>query len=799
MGDDNSGNAKGGWLKRLGEWLFGSRSSGLPPQPSGPPDAASYRSRGNPGTSPKLPSSARSEPLDVGYTLIPDTSWDGLGIDPPSALDANLCLIVALLEARDFEQVFRRTGIRVDKDGKMIKQRFPLFLELRPRTGIDVEFIPNLLQKLAADGVHLWIAPAYFDAGTNPKLTHITGQLLLGEPDSRDLAAFDDANTLREKLVKLIKTKEFARVSLPTPLQPCADESLRDVALPPDRKFNATTLDGGGVIVGVIDDGCALAHLDFLIPGTAKSRIKYLWDQARTNPASSWTIPSDANGKQDFPGYELTNKAINDAISYPGNMSGAVINEDKVYDHLKYSIDDLQSHGTHVMGIAAGNGQSAMGCEGVASAADIIFVQLPRQLIDEGGPLLEDSILDGVRYIVARAAMLGTSSGAAPCVINISYGGYSGPHDGTTPLASGIDEILNGQTDRAVVVSAGNGFEVDCHAMVQGLKPLATSKPLRWVLRAEDPTSNVLEVWYDGQAKLECRITLPGASTPLGPVGLGQHFRIARKSDGHIIGWISHVGTNTGFDLNYIRIFLMPTAGSRPPVKVAGSLQVPILPFPPTAPAPPGIWRVGFKNVGTANVTFHSWIERDDSGRPSKAPRQQSHFDPADADPGYTLAGLATGKSAICVGAYNTATQEVCRYSACGPTRDFRTQRKPDVCAPAEEDVAGHGVLCTSARRAQPTRMNGTSAAAPQVAGLVALMLQYNRAAGKPPIPADNIRDLLIAGAEAAQTQLPPPPRVLQYNRHQDADSTRPVKQQSVWADLIGAGKINVVETLKLL
>jgi hypothetical protein len=340
MGDDNSGNAKGGWLKRLGEWLFGRRSTGSAPQRPVSPEADSQRSGGNTGPSPKLPSSARSEPLGADYTLVPDTSWDSLGIDPPSALDPNLCLIVALLEASDFEQVFRRTGIRVNDDGKIKKQRLPLFLELRPRTGIDVDFIPKLIETLAGDGVQLSIAPAYFDAGTNPKLTHITGQLLLGGPDAGDLAAFDDANTLRVKLVKLIKTKEFARVSLPTPLQPCADESLRDVALPPDRKFNATTLDGSGVIVGVIDDGCALAHLDFLEPGTVKSRIKYLWDQARPAPAPGWTIPRNASGNQDFYGYELTNLAIDAAISYPGNMSGAVINEDKVYEYLNYPIVD---------------------------------------------------------------------------------------------------------------------------------------------------------------------------------------------------------------------------------------------------------------------------------------------------------------------------------------------------------------------------------------------------------------------------------------------------------------------------
>ena len=93
--------------------------------------------------------------------------------------------------------------------------------------------------------------------------------------------------------------------------------------------------------------------------------------------------------------------------------------------------------------------------------------------------------------------------------------------------------------------------------------------------------------------------------------------------------------------------------------------------------------------------------------------------------------------------------------------------------------------------------MNGTSASAPQVTGLVALMLQYNHDVGNPQLPAADIRANVIAGAEAAQKLPPPPPRILQYNRHQDADETRLIKQQDVWDDLIGAGKVNVVETLK--
>jgi subtilisin family serine protease len=209
-------------------------------------------------------------------------------------------------------------------------------------------------------------------------------------------------------------------------------------------------------------------------------------------------------------------------------------------------------------------------------------------------------------------------------------------------------------------------------------------------------------------------------------------------------------------------------------------------------PAPSGIWSIQLENVGAQHeATFHAWIERDDAGHPSGARRRQSQFDTRDSSPDYSLAGLATGLHTIVVGGYNTATQEVCRYSACGPTRAtaaIPSRAKPDVCAPAEEDVAGRGVLSASSRRGQPTRMNGTSASAPHVAGTIALMFQYRDHVRGGPLGADQIRHKLKAAAHTAS---------LQQNRHQLADQTRLLKQKNVpWGDVIGAGKIDITGSL---
>ncbi len=453
-----------------------------------------------------------------------------------------------------------------------------------------------------------------------------------------------------------------------------------------------------------------------------ESRVIALWDQARTDPTGGWQAAPGNLG-----GLELTKAVIDTAIQSAEISNGDALDEDAVYRKLNYAIADLASHGTHVMDIAAGNGCAPMCSEGVAPGAGIIFVQLPAAAITSGGSALANRIVDGVKYIFDKA-------GAKPAVINISYGGYAGPHDGTSIVEAAIDAALT-QPNRAVVVAAGNGFEADCHA--HGL--LAHQHDTltrRWVLKPQDPTPNDLEIWYNGDARLELRLTAPDGTTA-GPVALGakpQKIKIGSKT----VGRIRHKTTTAGDRPNLITIKLNQTTPEEPGMS--------------SHPAPSGIWEIRLENTGLVAAKIDAWIERDTSGRPGGARRQQSHFHPDDADARGTLASYATGRLAVAVGAYNTATQEVCRYSACGPTRDGRN--KPDVLAPAEEDAAGGGILCASSRGALPTRMNGTSASAPQVSGLVALLFQYAAAIGVA-LSAEAVLTLLRAGAARPRLRRP--------------------------------------------
>jgi subtilisin family serine protease len=720
------------------------------------------------------------------FKLVDDTSWTGLDIDT-GRIDPGIRLVAALIDAGDAAQLFRRTGMRLGADGMIANPSLPLFLEIGPDRRTEVlEALGGA--RIESQGFSLSFARAYLkEVESNPRLRVIAARF--GWSQRPIAMSSEGGRGLRHAIASLLRQGGVKRLTLPSALQPTLEASLYDMEMPPDRRPHGQKLTGKGVIVGVIDDGCAFAHPNFLQPGTLQSRILFLWDQAGPKPPQNSPYWSDPGN---FPGRELTRAKIDAALA--AFAANGRVDDERLYEALGDDIE-LSAHGTHVLDIAAGNGASLMGYEGVANEADIIFVQLPRDLVEQGGAVLEDSILDGVHYVFERAA-------GKQAVVNISFGGYCGPHDGSSGLASGIDAELQGKPGRAVVVSAGNGFEADCHS--KGTLVAGEFQELVWLLRPEDPTSNQVEIWYEGAAQLELLLKPPDSAALQPPVGPNQWKVITRTSDNKVIGWITHEHVaGSGAGSNVIRINLGCTAGedgSQPKAvgpgnQQQGNQQQGMPPLPSlAAPVPSGAWTLRLRNPpGKPTANFHAWIERDDMRRRRRRRGQQSRFREEDADAMSTVADLGTGGLVICVGAHNTASSEMCRYSACGPTRDGRP--KPDLTAPAEETASGGGVLCASARRGRPARMGGTSAAAPHVAGLVALIMQITDGAR---LTADAILRRLTAGAVAARGKARPPVRELHPNTHQEVDAHRNGRRQADhFPTVIGAGKVNVPESTR--
>lgn len=185
--------------------------------------------------------------------------------------------------------------------------------------------------------------------------------------------------------------------------------------------------DGAGVVVGIIDEGIDYTHPDFR-DEFGRTRIKYLWDQAIIN--------FDANTQAQPYGY---------GKEYIGSQ----------IDTSTQHFDSPFSHGSHVAGIACGNGLAVNNYKGVAPKSNMVIVKMNLNRPDNE---FLSSLVDAVKYIFDRADDLNM-----PAVINISLGTYFGSHDAKDIQALAIENLISAKPGRVVVCSAGNAGTAPLH------------------------------------------------------------------------------------------------------------------------------------------------------------------------------------------------------------------------------------------------------------------------------------------------------------------------------------------------
>lgn len=492
-------------------------------------------------------------------------------------------------------------------------------------------------------------------------LSEVRQPVIIGAIDTADWIVTGRIPVSRIERVRtqpIVKSLKAAQPMRPMLATATSETEAQPAQLPAARQGTG----GKGVVVGVVDYGGDFAHRNFR-RANGKTRLLWLWDQNGGNsPGSPF-------------GYGVEHAAadINTALNQPSP-----------YSALNYS-PGAQSHGTHVMDIAAGNGNGSS-VPGMAPDADLIFVNVTHER-DPDNPedIIKTSFGDSVTLLEALKYIF-DKAGAQPAVINVSLGTNGGPHDGTTLVDQGIDTLLTAAPNRAVVIAASNAFDDGIHAA--GVVPAAGSLDLPWEVAQTLFRPIELELWYAGADRLSVELIGPsGAALTVAAPGETKQVVIGTQ----LVALVANRLNDPNNHDNMIGVFLMGgMPGGRYTVRLTG------------VGVPPG----GFPAGGA----FHAWIERDNAF--------QSSF-PAPNDNTHTIGSISCGQKVISVGSYdaNSATRQISYFSSAGPTRDNRN--KPEISAP------GHNVWAASSLTGTGVRPDsGTSMASPGVAGIVALVLE---------------------------------------------------------------------------
>ncbi|NUQ70518.1 MAG: S8 family serine peptidase [Chthonomonadales bacterium] len=394
-------------------------------------------------------------------------------------------------------------------------------------------------------------------------------------------------------------------------------------------------------------------------------------------------------------------------IRYPNGASvGTVYTRDQLTQDLRGASSvignrDLNGHGTSCAGIAAGNGNNLKRNIGVAPNADIIGIRIGGTA--SGG-------LDFAWTLNAACEWLDQVAGSTPLVVSCSFGGHAGPHDGTSIEEQHLSSRFTDQTrSRALCVAAGNEGNERIHAEVTlG----SSSKPaeLKW---KSGPGASLSLIFSTSDMSTVRFRPAPGVILPKLKASVNPHTRQASVP-------IPITGVGEGS----MQIF---TSGEQPVQCDAyisgGAFDTSCSTFSKL---------VGKPGTAAGAITIGSYDWND---------RFEHKDGPVVVSP--------EGKPMIIGG--------LSSYSSVGPSRDPNIT-KPDLVAPGQFYSAPAPLDETDGMRDASGNyqiFNGTSAATPYTAGVIALMFER-----KPGLTYGDIRNLLRRSLSSdAYTGSAPNPR----------------------------------------